>query len=166
MGLWTSLQAGLEPSVALKGHLLGASLVRATAPAASGSASLLALLLWAHPLRPAAVQAQLRRTSLRVAAVSIPGYLVAAGVALLTGWALLGAVLAVPVLGGVSAPDFALGAAYAAVDAALILALAWRFLPRLQQTSLSLPAKLSLAFAVTVPLRATVGLVAANVLSP
>lgn len=160
MGLWTSLQASLDPSAAQKGHLVWASLVRATAPAASGSALLLALVLWSHPLRLAALSLDLPRILKRAALVALPGYLVAAGVALLAGMTFgAGSVV-------VSRADFALGAAFAALDGAVLLGLGWRFLPRLSVTPLSLPAKLSLALAVTVPLRATVALVAASVLSP
>ncbi|RYZ05085.1 MAG: hypothetical protein EOO73_20990 [Myxococcales bacterium] len=161
MGLWTSLQALLDPSAAQKGHLVWGTLVRATAPAASGSAVLLALLLWAHPLRPAALQQDLPRILRRAALVALPGYLVAAGVALLAGLT-----LGDRETFALAPADFALGGAFAAVDSALLVALSWRFLPRLSHWPLSLPAKLSLALAVTVPLRATVALLAANVLSP
>lgn len=159
MGLWTSLQASLDPRAAQQGHLLWSSLVRATAPAASGSALLLALVLWAHPLPSAQLRQELPRTLKRAALVALPGYLVAVGVVLLAGLS-FGARRSLLVSGA----DVALGGAFAALDGALLLGLGWRFLPRSSLTRLSLPAKLSLALAVTVPLRASVALLAANVL--
>lgn len=166
MGTWTSLQLAVDPAASEQSARLWSSLVRATAPAASGSALLLALLLWAHPLRPAALQVELPRIAKRAAAVALPGYVAATGVALLSGLALVRVWLGPRGVSGLSPRDFVVGALFAALDGALLLALAWRFLPRLQASRLSLPAQLSVAIAVTVPLRATAALLAASVLSP
>ncbi len=164
MGAWTSLQLALEASASEHSAPLWSSLVRSTAPAASGSALLLALVLWAHSLRPAVVEAERARIFKRAAAIALPGYLVSAGVALLCGLAILGGALGAHI-SGITLRDFGAGGLSAAVDSALILALAWRFLARLQAARSSLPAKLIVVLTVTVPLRATIGLAFASALS-
>ncbi|MDF3066348.1 MAG: hypothetical protein K0R38_1949 [Polyangiaceae bacterium] len=166
MGAWTSLQAALDLDAAQKSHLLWGTLARATAPAASGSALLLAFVVWAHPLAPGLLSADLPRTTRRAAAVALPGYLLSVGVSLLAGALLVSAVRGGAGHFTLPLRELAVGAGFAALDGALILALAWRFLPRLSRSRLSLPGTLSLVVAVTVPLRVTVALVAASVLSP
>jgi hypothetical protein len=121
----------------------------------------LALVLWAHPLALPALRTELSRVLKRAALVALPGYLVSAGVALIAGLAVATALGSLQVF-AVSVGDFAVGSGFAALDGVLVLALGWRLLPRLQQARFSLPAKLGLALAVTVPLRATVALVAAS----
>src|SRR6187402_2514436 len=63
------------------------NVVRSLAPAASGSALLLALVLWAHPLRSGELQLDLRRILVRALVVSGPGYLVGVIVAVAAGFA-------------------------------------------------------------------------------
>lgn len=165
MGAWTSLQLALDPTNPAGGQVLGPSLAGATAPAASGSALLLALVLWAHPLRPAALEAELLRTCKRAALVALPGYLLAFAVCAAIGLGLLAARLGAARISGPSPADFALGALAAALDSGLGLALAWRFLRRLQATKLSLAGKLIVVLTVTVPLRATLALALGAALS-
>ena len=53
-------------------HLLSTSVVRMAAPAASGSALLLALVLWSHPLSALELRADLPKILRRALAVSLP----------------------------------------------------------------------------------------------
>jgi hypothetical protein len=100
----------------------------------------------------------------RALLVSLPGYVVAAAIA-------IGAGLLVCRLGlGVSGPaawlalssvtwvDAGFGALSALCDAGLIVFLAWRYLARLQAGGASLPMKLVLAWTFGTGLRMTVGL--------
>lgn len=129
IGAWTSVQFLLEPRVGLQAPLL-ASLQRATAPAASGSALLLALVLWARLLPPSAVARELPRTLRRALLVSLPGYLLALLVATLTAWAVMQGVSLASFVSGLRSSSLAFGAGAALLDAALISLLAWRFLER------------------------------------
>jgi hypothetical protein len=164
MAAWTMFQAALDPSASQHGHRVWSSLVRATAPAASGSALLLAVVLGVFPARPADLPGRLRRVVAGAGMAALPGYLLSAGVALLAGLAVTAA-RGAPERLSVSPWDLAVGAFFAALDALLVLALAWRLLPRLAQARLSLPAQLGLALAVSVPLRATAALLGASLLS-
>lgn len=146
------------------------SVVRSLAPAASGSALLLALVLWAHPLLPNQLQADLRRILTRALVVSGPGYVIgglvaiAAGFAVASGfgqpWAKLKHGFSV-----VGAADFGVGLLATLVDAALIVFLAWRYLARLQAGRMSLPAKLIVVVTFSVGLRVTVALLLSILLS-
>ena len=139
--------------------------LRSTAPMASGTALLLALTLWAHPLSQAALQADLKRILRRAAMVAGPGYLLASAVALAAcfgmsvlilgqSWAGFRGWLAV-----VGWQDLAVGAAATLLDTALIAFLTWRYAPKLRAARLSLPVTLIVVLTVTVPLRATVALI-------
>ncbi len=145
--------------------------VRSLAPAASGSALLLALVLWAHPLTLRELQADKRRILRRAAVVALPGYLVAALTAVVAGLLVL---LGVFGQGGsivgsgasvVNWRDFWTGGVATAADTLLILFLADRYAVRLQHGGLSLPAKLIIVVTVSVGLRASVGLVLASLVS-
>lgn len=146
-----------------------ANVVRSLAPASVGSAFLLALVLWAQPLRPVALASALRRVLWRGAVVSLPGYAVAVLVALLVG-ALANAAfgLSIPAietaLARLTARSVALGFVSTACDAGLVVVLARRFAARLQALPLSLPARLVLVLSVSVPIRATCALLLASLL--
>jgi hypothetical protein len=146
------------------------NVVRSLAPAASGSALLLALVLWAHPLPPGELQLDLRRILMRALVVSGPGYLVggvvavAAGFAVASGFGLPWATLQLG-FGAVGPADFGVGLLATLVDAALIVFLAWRYLARLQAGRMSLPAKLIVVVTFSVGLRVTVALLVSILLS-
>ena len=146
------------------------SVVRSLATAANGSALLLALVLWAHPLTAAQLAADLRRILTRALVVSGPGYVVAGVVAVAAGFAVAGA-LGQPwtqLKAGfaiATARDFGMGLLATLVDTALIVFLAWRYLARLQAGGTSLPAKLIVVVSFSVGLRATAGLLVSMLLS-
>jgi ABC-type transporter Mla maintaining outer membrane lipid asymmetry permease subunit MlaE len=140
------------------------STVRSLAPAVTGSALLVAFVVWAHRLRPAQLQAELPRLLKRALLVSLPGYLVASAIAigagLLVCWLGLGvsAQTARLALSHVTPSDWAVGALSTLCDAGLIVFLAWRYLARLQADGASLPMKLVLAWTFGSGLRMTLGL--------
>lgn len=145
--------------------------LRTLAPAASGSALLLALVLWAHPLTPRRIEEDQRRILRRAAAVALPGYLVAAFASTLAGLlVLLGPFGQEPAMIGlgwgiVTWRDVWIGGGTAFADTLLILFLANRYLVRLQANGPSLPAKLIAVVTVSVGLRATVGLIWSSLVS-
>jgi hypothetical protein len=140
------------------------SALRSTGPAISGTALLLALVLWAHPLSTTALAEQLPRILKRGLLVSAPGMVVAVlvivGASFITGVALFdipaetfGAAMRV-----VSRSDLAACVLGTLADALLITLVAWRGLVPLQQKGFSLPAKLAIALPVSFVLRSLVGL--------
>lgn len=145
-------------------HVVVLSAVRSLAAAASGSALLVALVAWAHPLPLVQMQTELPRVLKRGLLVTLPGYAVA--VALMVGLGLLLATLvfhvpwalARPALGTPLPSDWLAGALSALADAGLITFLAWRYLPRLQAGRSSLAMKLVIAWTFGTGLRMTVGL--------
>jgi hypothetical protein len=138
------------------GQALAWNAVRMFAPAAVGSAFLLALVLWAHPLSLLQLQNDLMRILTRGCLVSLPGYLMAALLMLVAGaWQSHVFANLTPRLVG-------LGLVSTAFDVALIVVLARRFLPKLQLLRVSLPAKLVIVLTVTVPLRVTLALIVAS----
>lgn len=150
-------------------HVLLLSAVRSLAPAVVGSALLLALVLWARALTSQQLLADLRRILVRGLLVAVPGYGVAALVSVVTGAALalaFGQPLAIFQKGMsvLSWVDPGVGLVNTALDAALVVVLAWRYLPKLHLLRASLPAKLALVLTVTVPLRVTLALVVASIL--
>lgn len=167
LGALTAAQLWLEQLAGAPGgpFPLLTSALRSLAPAASGSALLLSLVIWSHGVSVAELQTDLRRILNRGLMVSLPGYavsvLVAGGVSAL---ALLSSKHGYT-LAGVGARDVLAGVLVTLIDTGLITFLAARFLPRLQQTGLSLPGKLVLALSVSVAMRATLGLLAASALS-
>lgn len=165
IGGWTSLQFSLARGGARTLEALWESLVSVSAPAASGTALSLALVLWASTRRPAELRAELPRALTRGAAVALPGYVAAAALSLVVGLAIVSVSRGAPSSPVVALPWVGTGAVATALDSALVLGLAWRFLPRLHASRLSLPGALSVVVAVTVPVRATAGLVLASVLS-
>jgi hypothetical protein len=145
------------------------SAVRSVAPAAAGSALLLAFVLWAEKQSPAQLKLDFERVLRRALWVSLPGFLVAALAALVMGALMLvvfGQKLSqlLPGLGLLEPTDWVAGALSTVVDSGLISFLARRFLPRLHQSGFSLPLKLVLVITVSVPLRASVALMLASVL--
>lgn len=138
--------------------------VRSLAAAVIGSALLVALVVWAHPMPVAQMQADLPRVLKRGLLVSAPGYAVA--VALIAGLGLLLASLAFSVpssfapraLAMVLPTDWLAGALCAMADSGLVVFLAWRYLPRLQAGRSSLAMKLVIAWTFGTGLRMTVGL--------
>lgn len=137
--------------------------VGSLAPGATGSALLVAFVVWAHPLPVAQVKADLPRLLKRAMLVSLPGYLVAAmvvpGIALVIShfafavpWAAWSQALRI-----VTPGDWAAGAFSALFDAGLIVFLAWRYLARLQASPSSLPMKLVLVWTFATGLRLTLG---------
>jgi hypothetical protein len=144
-------------------RVVALSSVRSLAPGVAGSALLVAFVVWAHPLPVAQVELQLPRFLKRAMLVSVPGYLVAAFVAMAAGLLVvrLCGVSLTTALAGLSLigrGDWGFGVLAALVDAALIVFLAWRYLPRLQAGRSSLPMKLVLAWTFGTGLRMTVGL--------
>jgi hypothetical protein len=140
------------------------SALRSTGPAASGTALLLALLLWAHPLAVTAISAQLPKILKRGLLISAPGAALAVllilGTSLVTGMTLFDVPVAMfaasaSVVGRI---DAAAGLLSTLADALLVTLLAWRALIPLQQKGFSLPAKLAIALPVTFVLRSLVGL--------
>lgn len=146
------------------------SAVRSLAPGVAGSALMIAYVVWAHPLSAAALQAELPRFLKRGMAVSGPGYAVAAAVAIGVGFLTAHFGFAVPWdLAGQSFArlargDVAAGLLFTLFDAALIVFLAWRYLPKLQASRQSLPMKLVLAWTFGTGLRLTVGLLSSMLL--
>lgn len=139
------------------------SLLHAVAPATNGSALMIALVLWVHPLAGSAAALELPRVLKRAALLSIPGF----GVAALLSWAASSAlgivVLDIPAhafsVSALRAWNVGFGVVATLLDAALVLLAAWRFLPRLHAARLSLPAELVVSWTVLFPLRAFLGLV-------
>jgi hypothetical protein len=175
IGAGTTLQYLLSVGDRLGGSyysslVLVLSVVRSLAPAANGSALLLALVLWAHPLSPGQLQADLRRILTRALVVSGPGYVVGGVVAVAAGFAVasgFGQPWAKLKHGfGVAGPaDFGFGLLATLLDAALIVFLAWRYLARLQAGRMSLPAKLIVVVTFSVGLRVTLALLVSILLS-
>lgn len=138
--------------------------VAALAPGVTGSALLVAFIVWAHPLPPLQVQSDLPRLLKRAALVTLPGYAVAATVAIGVGLLVCHFAFGVDwgtgrqALAIVRLSDCAFGALAALVDAGLIVFLAWRYLVRLQAGRSSLPMKLVLAWTFGTGLRMTLGL--------
>jgi hypothetical protein len=138
--------------------------VNSLAPGATGSALLLAFVLWGHSLPIPQLQADLPRLLKRAMLVALPGYLAAALV--LSGVALVVSHFAFGVpwrawssaFATITRGDWSGGAFSALVDAGLIVVLAWRYLARLQASVPSLPKKLVIVWTVSTGLRMTVGL--------
>jgi hypothetical protein len=141
------------------------SSVRSLAPGVTGSALLVAFVVWAHPLPLPLLQQDLPRLLKRALLVCLPGYLVAAIIAMGAGLLVAHFALGVPwadggrALGFLRWSDWGAGALGALVDAGLIAFLAWRYLARLQMGQSSLPMKLVLAWTFGTGLRITVGLI-------
>jgi len=152
-------------------QLLAHGAARSGAAAACGSGLLLALVLWAHPLREPELREDLRRILRRALAVCAPGYLLALVAALAAAFpvAALGlgqtAELFFRGLGVIGWRDLAVGGCGTLLDTLLILFLARRYAARLQAGRMSLPEKLIVVVTVTVPLRATLGLIFSTLLS-
>lgn len=166
MSAWTALPflvSASSPSSEAQ-RLLGAGLIQSIAPAASGTGLVLALVLWAGKVSVAELGRDLPLILRRGTLVALPGFLVAAVVALLVAAALLSGRV-----GGIAAFDLRPGAALhgalaTVLDTALVLLLAWRFLGRLRQGMPNLAAMLVVVVTVTVPLRVTVALLATSLL--
>lgn len=140
------------------------SAVRSHAPAANGSALLLALLLWSHRLPPQALTLELPSKLKRGMLLSLVGYPAALLLLLLTSLPVARVLFGAP-LGAVSSAlrslgpgDWAMGYVSTLVDALVIVLVSWRALPALHGSKLSLPAKIGVAWAVLFVVRAMVGL--------
>jgi hypothetical protein len=140
------------------------SSLRSLGPGVAGSALLIAFVVWAHPLPVARLEAELPRSLKRGVLVSGPGYLVAAAVSIALGFVVANLAFSVPLssagraFGFVEPRDVGLGLFATALDTALIVFLASRYLLRLQAGRSSLPMKLILAWTFGTGLRLTVGL--------
>jgi Permease MlaE len=151
--------------------VIALSSVRSLAPGVTGSALLVAFVVWAHPLRLPELQSDLPRLLKRALLVTLPGFVAAVLVALGSGlvFAHLGLGVswhaAQAALASLTRADWAVGALSALIDAGLIVFLAWRYLPRLQAAGSSLPMKLVLAWTFGTGLRMTVGLLGSLLLS-
>lgn len=165
IGVVTTVQFALAAREKHVSQFLFRDTLHTLAPAASGSALLLALVLWAHPLSLRDLQSDQPRILRRAAAVALPGYMVAALTA-----AVASAMVLLGVFGQAAAfapsvvtwRDFGAGGIATVTDTLLILFLAHRYLGRLQAGGMSLPAKLIIVVTVTVGLRASVGLVVSS----
>lgn len=139
--------------------------VRSLAAAASGSALLVALVAWAHPLPLPELQPQLPRILQRGMLIAAPGYAVAVALMIGCGLVLSHWVFQVPwsyaprAIAIALPRDWLAGVLSALADSALIVLLAWRYLPRLQAGRSSLAMKLVIAWTFGTGLRMTVGLV-------
>jgi hypothetical protein len=170
LGLLLTWQAAFlaEPGRGLASGAVLVNLLRSLAPAASGSAVLIALVLWAHPLPPSSVHRELPAILKRVGFVCLPGFLLATLLSWAASWSLGMTLLELPArvfsAASLRRVDVAFALLATLVDAAVIAFAAWRGLWRLQAARLSLPAKLALSWAVLFPVRAVVGLVLESVL--
>jgi hypothetical protein len=140
------------------------SAVRSLAAAVTGSALLLAFVVWGHPLAVPQLHVELPRVLKRAMLVALPGYAVAAAIVVSVGLLVANLAFSVPwsfvrpALALVLLRDWAAGAISALADSGLIVFLAWRYLPRLQAGAASLPIKLVIAWTFGTGLRMTVGL--------
>jgi hypothetical protein len=140
------------------------SALRSIGPAVSGSALLLAFLLWAHPLSSLAITQQLPRLLKRGLLLSAPGLLVAVCLILassfVTGVTLFDAPAAMfgSAISVVGRMDLAAALLGTLVDVSLVTLLVWRGLVPLQRRGFSLPAKLAIALPVSFVLRSLTGL--------
>jgi hypothetical protein len=146
------------------------SLLRSIAPMASGSALLLALVLWAHGQPVERFEAELA-PALKRASLFVPPVHVVASLSVLLACFGVATRMAGLTFGGVGtwlswlgAADFVIGFIATLLDSALILVLAYRFAVRLRVVG-SLPAKLVVVLTVTVPLRASLALILSSILS-
>jgi hypothetical protein len=157
-----------EPGRGLASGAVLVNLLRSVAPAANGSAVLIALVLWAHPLPPSSVQRELPAILKRVGFVCLPGFLLATLLSWAGSWSLGITLLELPArvfsAASLRRVDVAFALLATLVDAAVIAFAAFRGLGRLQAAGLSLPAKLALSWTVLFPVRAVVGLVLESVL--
>ncbi len=146
------------------------SALRSLGPGVAGSALLIAFVVWAHPLPVAFLESELPRFLKRGALISGLGYVVAAAVSVALGLAVATLAFSVPwslawgAFRVVEPRDVGLGLFATLLDSALILFLAWRYLPRLQAGRASLPMKLILAWTFGTGLRLTVGLLGSMLL--
>ena len=146
------------------------SAVRSLAPGVAGSALMIAYVVWAHPLGAAALQSELPRFLKRGMLVSGPGYVVAAVVAIGVGFLTAHFGFGVPwdlakqSFAMLTRGDVAAGLMFTLLDAALIVFLASRYLPKLQASRQSLPMKLVLAWTFGTGLRLTVALLGSLIL--
>jgi hypothetical protein len=170
LGLLLTWQAAFlaEPGRGVTSGAVLVSLLRSVAPAASGSAVLLALVLWAHPLPPSSVQAELPDILKLIGVVCLPGLLVAALLSWAASWSLGAKLLELPAsafsAAALSRADVAFALLATLVDAAVIAFAAFRGLFRMQAARFSLPAKLVLSLTVLFPVRSVVGLVLESLL--
>jgi hypothetical protein len=140
------------------------SALRSHGPAANGSALALALLLWAQRLSPSALASELPGKLKRGLLLSLAGYPVASLLSIATSVLLGTAVFGVPydlfrkALGVVMLGDLVVGGASTLIDVLLISLIAWRGLPALHASKLSLPARIAVAWPVLFVLRSLVGL--------
>jgi hypothetical protein len=174
VGLGTTLQFMVTSGPGLQSHasqFVFHDSLRSLAPAAGGSALLLALVLWAQPLAVSEVQRERRRILWRAAAVALPGYLVAALTSIIVGLSILRGPFEQKsdvigfALGIVTWRDFWTGGLTTLGDTLLIIFLAHRYGVRLQVGRLGLPEKLIVVVTVTVGLRATIALVLSSLVS-
>jgi hypothetical protein len=158
----------VEPGRGVGSGAVLVSLLRSVVPAANGSAVLIALVLWAHPLSPSNVQAELPAILKRVGFVCLPGFLAAVLLSWAASWSLAAGVLELPARAFSAAQlrrvDVAFALLATLVDAGVIAFVAFRGIVRLQAARFSLPAKLALSWAVLFPVRAVVGLVLESLL--
>jgi hypothetical protein len=170
LGLLITWQAALlaQPERGVASGALLVSSLRSVAPAANGSAVLIALVLWAHPLTPSNVHAELPAISKRVGLVCLPGFLAATLLSWAASWSLGAGVLELPArvfsAAGLGRVDVAFALLATLVDAGVVVFGAFRGLGRLQAARFSLPAKLVLSWAILFPIRAIVGLVLESLL--
>lgn len=140
------------------------SALRSSAPAANGSALLLALLLWAQPLSPPALALELPGKLKRGLLLSLVGYPAAVLLLLAVSLPIAAGAFAMPLdtlpsaLRVVTLGDVVIGYSSTLVDALVICLVAWRGLPALQRGKLSLPAKIAVALPVLFVIRSVVGL--------
>lgn len=144
------------------------SVIRSLAPATSGSALLIALVAWAHPLSDGTFKTDLGWALKRGAVVTPAGYVAAALVGGVVARVLGPALFAIPAHAyaiDANVPRaLAWGLIASGVDAAVVSFVAWRFLGILRAMRLSLAGKLVVACTAVLPLRAVVGLILESVL--
>jgi hypothetical protein len=140
------------------------SAARSHAPAANGSALLLAFLLWSNRLPPPTLLLELPSKLKRGMLLSLLGYPAALLLLVLTSLPVATLFFGAPLsafssaLSSLGPGDFAVGYVSTLVDALVIVLVSWRALPALHRSRLSLPAKIGVAWAVLFVIRSLVGL--------
>jgi hypothetical protein len=167
IGAFDAVGVGRPPQRVPTGDAL-ASVLRSVAPATTGSALLIALVAWAHPLSDGAFKTDLAWVLKRGAVVTPAGYLAAAlvggVVARLLGASLFGIPAHAYAIDAQVPRELAWGLIASGIDAAIVSFVAWRFLGILRGMRLSLAGKLVVACSAVLPFRAVVGLILESLL--
>jgi hypothetical protein len=128
--------------------------LRRVAPLANAAAIVIALVFWAESQRPERLLRRRSKVLWQALLATLPGYLVASGIAIVAGLVLLIGVFRQPPsigafgAGIVTGWDFWIGTCSAVPDAIVLIALAHRYLARLSSLRSELAGKLLVALTV------------------